>query len=320
MNIQQLCIIREAVRRGFNLTEVASALSTAQSGVSKHIRDLELELGVELFMRKGKRLVGMTEPGLAILPHVEQALRALGNIRSVASELSGEEDGELRIATTHSQARYIMPAVVARFRAAFPGVRLSLIQTSPAGIRTMLCDDAADIGIATDALRSDTDLVAFPFYRWRHVALVPAGHELGRKPKLKDVARYPLITYHHGFTGRGALDRSFAAARLTPDVVMEAMDADVIKEYVRLGMGIGIVAEMAVDPRETDLRAITPDPSFPEITSFIAIRRDRFLRKFAYRFIETCRPELDERFVRKAAQSDDHKALSTPDAPFFERL
>lgn len=320
MNFQQLRIIRETVRRDFNLTEVAGALATAQSGVSKHIRDLELELGVDLFVRRGKRLTAMTEPGNAILPLVERILIDSGSIKSIASELGGREGGELRIATTHTQARYVLPPIVAAFRAAHPGVRLVLFQTSPVEITRMLLDGSADIGIATEELSRTEDLLTFPFYRWRHLAIAPIGHPLagGGPCALPDIAKYPIITYHHGFTGRALIDHEFAKADVKPDIVMEAIDADVIKEYVRLGMGVGIVASMAADPNDPTLTVVTPRPSFAESTTHIALRRERFLPAYAYRFIERCRPELSEVAVKTAARAAIDR-IATPGATVAER-
>ena len=305
MNFQQLRIIRETVRRNFNLTEVAAALATSQSGVSKHIKDLEDELGVELFVRKGKRLLGLTDPGREISGLVERILLDAGNIKRITEQLSAADSGELVIATTHTQARYALPPVVAKFRQAFPNVHLVLHQTSPTEIAAMLLDGRADIGIATEAVSQHPDLMAFAYYSWRHTVIVPKGHPLKQVERLalSDVARFPVITYHEGFTGRPTIDRAFEEAGQKPDIVMAALDADVIKAYVELGMGVGIVASMAVDPqREPALAVLDSAHLFSDNTSHIALRRGRFLRGFGYRFIEACSPTLTEDAIRKACQ------------------
>ncbi len=302
MNFQQLRIIRETIRRNFNLTEVANALHTSQSGVSKHIKDLEDELGVELFVRRGKRLLGLTEPGKELAQIVERMLLDAANIKRLADQFAGTDRGEISIATTHTQARYALPAPIARFRDEFPSVHLVLHQASPKEIAAMVLDGQADIGIATEALADNPEIAAFPYYSWRHGVVVPAGHPLeGTKPlTLEAVAEYPIITYHEGFTGRPNIDATFAKAGLAPDIVMAALDADVIKSYVELGLGVGIIASMAFDPeRDKGLRLLDSAKLFPQSTSRIAVRRGRFLRRFAYRFIELCSPELTEETIRK---------------------
>ncbi len=303
MNFQQLRIIREAARRNFNLTEVADALATSQSGVSKHIKDLEDELGVELFIRRGKRFLGLTDAGHQMLSYVERILTDTGNIKRISEDMRKADQGELVIATTHTQARYALPPVIAAFRRDFPHVRLVLHQTSPSEISRMLLEGRADIGIATESVSNHPDLAAFPYYSWQHIIIVPKGHELERKQEvsLADVAAHPLITYHEGFTGRPAIDRAFEDEGLQPDIVMAALDADVIKAYVELGMGVGIVASMSINPaRDTGLSVVnTPAPLFGTSTSHIALRRGRFLRGYAFRFITMCSEDLVEAQVRK---------------------
>jgi LysR family cys regulon transcriptional activator len=305
MNFQQLRIIRETVRRNYNLTEVANALFTSQSGVSKHIKDLEDELGVELFVRRGKRLLGLTEPGKELAQIVERMLLDAANIKRLADQFAKTDRGEISIATTHTQARYALPEPITKFRDEFPNVRLVLHQGSPKEIAAMVLDGQVDIGIATEALGDDVNIAAFPYYSWHHAVIVPAGHPLAaRKPlTLEDVAEFPIITYHEGFTGRPSIDATFAKAGLAPDIVMTALDADVIKTYVELGLGLGIVASMAFDPeRDKGLRLLDSISLFPRSTSRIAVRRGRFLRRFAYRFIELCAPELTEAAVRSGVQ------------------
>ena len=301
MNFQQLRIIRETVRRDFNLTEVANALFTSQPGVSKHIRDLEDDLGVEIFVRKGKRLLGLTDPGKELVKIVERMLLDARNIKNLADQFSKREQGSLAIATTHTQARYALPPIVKQFKEAFPRVHLILHQASPAEIVSMLLDGTADIGIATESLASVPDLATFPFYRWHHSIVVPAGHELEatRPLTLEAIAEHPIVTYHEGFTGRSRIDRVFTNANLAPDIVMSALDADVIKTYVKLGLGIGIVASMAFDPAlDGALTLLDSAHLFEPNTTVIAVRRGHYLRGYAYRFIELCAPSATESIVR----------------------
>lgn len=303
MNFQQLRIVRETVRQNFNLTEVANALFTAQSGVSKHIKDLEDELGVELFVRKGKRLLGLTEPGKELLQIVERMLLDAKNIKRIAEQFGSREQGQLSVVTTHTQARYALPKVVTAFKREFPKVHLMLQQASPGEIVALLLDGQADIGIATEALGDVPELTLFPYYTWHHAVIVPVGHPLEsvRPLTLEAVAEYPIVTYHEGFTGRARIDQVFTRAGIVPDIVMSALDADVIKTYVELGLGVGIVASMASDPaRDVNLRLLDSAHLFEGNTTYIAIRRGHYLRGFAYRFIELCAPTLDERSVRSA--------------------
>jgi LysR family cys regulon transcriptional activator len=311
MNFQQLRIIREAVQRNFNLTEVASALFTSQSGVSKHILDLEDELGIELFVRKGKRLTGLTEPGKELVGIVERMLIDAKNIKRLAEQFANRDEGSLTIATTHTQARYALPQVVRRFKQAYPKVHLVLHQASPAEIVALLNSGEADIGIATEALDGGNGALAnfasFPFYDWHHLVVVPDGHALTTLPKLtlQALAEHPLITYHAGYTGRPRIDATYAEAGLTPDVVMSALDADVIKTYVEVGLGVGIIASMAFDPaRDAGLRSLDASHLFPPNTTRIAVRRGRYLRGYAYRFIEECSAALTPAVVKGALDAE----------------
>lgn len=301
MNFQQLRIIRETVRQNYNLTEVGNALFTSQSGVSKHIKDLEDELGIELFVRKGKRLLGLTDPGKELVTIVERLLLDAKNIKQLAAQYSGRDEGQLTIATTHTQARYALPRVVAEFRKAFPKVHLALHQGSPAEILSLLLEGKADIGIATEALEGQSELATFSFYSWHHAVIVPAGHPLERMQPLtlQAIAEYPLITYHEGFTGRARIDQAFAAASLDPDIVMSALDADVIKTYIELDLGVGIIASGAFDAaRDSGLRLLKSDHLFPSNVTRIAVRRGHYLRGFAYKFIELCSPALTQAVVQ----------------------
>ncbi len=304
MNFQQLRIVRETVRQNFNLTEVAEVLFTSQPGVSKHIKDLEDELGVELFIRKGKRFIGLTEPGKELIGIVERLLLDAQNIKQLADQFTQRDEGELVIATTHTQARYALPKVVKAFKEAFPKVHLVLHQGSPAEIASMLKSGEADIGIATEALEGAEDVATFAYYQWHHAIIVPEGHPLQSSDKLtlKQVAEYPIITYHKGYTGRTQLDKTFADAGVSPDIVMSALDADVIKSYVELGLGIGIVASMAYfAERDIGLRMPKSEHLFRLNTTLIGVRKGSFLRGFAYRFIELCSPDLTESHVKLTA-------------------
>lgn len=295
MNFQQLRSIREAARRGFNLTEVANVLFTSQPGVSRQIRELEDELGVEIFERNGKRLTGLTEPGKGILQIVERLLLEAENLRQASQEYSGEQSGTLAVATTHTQARYVLPRVVQSFRLAFPDVRIALQQSSPEHIAEWVISGKADIGIATEGLSQFEELVSFPCYQWNHVIVVPEGHPLAQHGtiSLQELAAHPLITYDVGFTGRGHIDDAFRKAGIATDIVLTAMDSDVIQQYVSLGLGVGIVASMAVEAnRPNGLHTIDAAHLFAPNVTRLAVRRGAYLRSYTYEFISQFAPEL----------------------------
>lgn len=308
MNFQQLRIIRETARRRFNLTEVSAALFTSQSGVSKHIKDLEDELGFALFARRGKRLLGLTEPGREVLRYAERILQEADNLQAVADSFARQDEGRLVLATTHTQARYALPEIVRQFRTEFPKVHLVMHQAAPAEIVSMLESDQADIGIATESLSQHPGFVTFPFYRWYHGIIVPAGHPLTRLRHLtlQAIARYPIVTYHEGFTGRTMIDQTFAAAGLAPEVCMSALDADVIKAYVALGMGVGIVASMAFDDEQDQhLRLLDASELFRENVTVLALRRGRFLRRYVRRFVALCVRDLSDADLQEAVSHDE---------------
>jgi len=301
MNFQQLRIIRETVRQNFNLTEASAALYTSQSGVSKHIKDLEDELGVQLFIRKGKRLLGLTEPGQSLLGIVERMLVDAENIKRLADDFNKVDEGTLTIATTHTQARYVLPPIVNQFKKLFPKVHLVLQQASPTEISEMLLQGEADIGIATESLTTEENLASVPYYQWEHSIIVPQNHPLAHETKisLEALANFPIITYHGGFTGRSKIDKAFEDAGIDVDLVMSALDADVIKTYVELGMGVGIVNDVAYD-RERDyrLKQIKTD-IFGLNTTWIAVRKGHLLRGYGYEFISLCSPEADIKALKK---------------------
>ena len=313
MNFQQLRSIREAIRCGFNLTEVANVLATSQPGVSRQIRELEEELGVEIFVRSGKRLTGLTVPGRELLPVVERMLVDADNLRRIAGDFIEGDRGSLSIAATHSQARYALPSAVRDFRATHPNVTLQLHQGSPQQVAQMLLSGQAEVGIATRVLAEHDELVAMPCYRWTHSVIVPAEHALlDGEVTLERLATFPLITYELGFTGRGTIDDAFERAGLKMNVVLTAMDADVIKTYVELGLGVGIAASIAFDEeRDRQLRAIDARHLFPINTTEVGVRRGGVLRRFAYDFIQTFAPHLSPEVVKRAQAS----AVDTPQAP-----
>ncbi|WP_422015747.1 CysB family HTH-type transcriptional regulator [Roseateles sp.] len=303
MNFQQLRSVREAQRRGFNLTEVAQALHTSQPGVSRQIRELEDELGIELFVRVGKRLTGLTEPGEQVLPVIERLLQEAENLKRASDDFASAGSGRLRIAATHSQARYALPPAVRDFRAHHPDVSLHLQQGSPQQIARLLLDGEADVGIATEALAQYPELVALPCYRWTHAVVVPPGHPLldGQPLTLARLAQFPIITYEPGYTGRSHIDEAFAAAQIAPHIVLSAMDADVIKTYVELGLGVGIVASIAFDDeRDRHLRALDARHLFADNMTRLAVRRSAYLRDYIYAFIQTFAPPLDREAVDAA--------------------
>jgi LysR family transcriptional regulator, cys regulon transcriptional activator len=291
MNFQQLRIIRETAQRGFNLTEAALALHTSPSGVSKHILDLEDELGLVLFERRGKRLTGLTAPGKELLVIAERMLVDANNIKRLADRYSSTDQGQLNIATTHTQARYWLPAIVAQFKREFPQVHLQLHQASPAEIVQRLLAGEAELGIATERVHEVSDLVSFEVYDWHHAVVLPRSHPLAKMKKLTlaALARYPLITYQDGYTGRAKIDAAFAQAGLQAEVVMSALDADVIKAYVELGLGVGIIAQMAYSQeRDAGLTLLDASSLFAANTTRLAIRKGQYLRRYALRFAELC--------------------------------
>jgi LysR family cys regulon transcriptional activator len=291
------------------LTEVANVLFTSQPGVSRQIRELEEELGVDIFERNGKRLTGLTEPGKGILPIIERLLLEAENLHQAGSEYSDQTKGTLAIATTHTQARYVLLKVVQQFRQAFPEVRIALQQSSPEHIAEWVMSGKADIGIATEGLSQFKDLVSFPCYEWNHVIVVPEGHPLLRKETLtlEDLANYPLITYDVGFTGRGHIDAAFLDAGLRTDIVLTAMDSDVIQQYVALGLGVGIVASMAIETNRTNgLRTISADHLFTPNVTRLAVRRGAYLRTYTYDFIRQFAPALSKEDIRKAIADADN--------------
>ncbi|MDP2032309.1 MAG: LysR substrate-binding domain-containing protein, partial [Polaromonas sp.] len=268
---------------------------------------LEEELGVEIFARHGKRLKRVTEPGEHVLKSIELIMREVGNLRRIGEQFSAQDSGTLSIATTHTQARYVLPVPVARLREAFPKVNVSLHQGSPDQVARMLIDEVAEIGIATESLARYEELVTLPCYEWQHMLVMPLDHPLAKQEHitLEDLAEQPLITYHPSFTGRTKIDQAFAAKRLQPRVALEAIDSDVIKTYVRLGLGIGIVAEMALrdDGTNSDLLARPAGELFGVNVARVAFKRSAYLRNFVYKFAELLSDKLDRSQITRAMSS-----------------
>jgi LysR family transcriptional regulator, cys regulon transcriptional activator len=307
MNLHQFRFVQEAVRRNLNLTEAAKALHTSQPGVSKAIIELEEELGVEIFARHGKRLKRVTEPGQHVLASVDLIMREIGNLKRIGEQYSAEDSGTLSIATTHTQARYVLPQPIARLREKYPKVNISLHQGSPDQVAKMLIDEVAEIGIATESLTHDDQLVSLPCYEWQHVLVMPVDHPLAKSKhlSLEDLAKESLITYHPSFTGRTKIDHAFAAKKLQPRIALEAIDSDVIKTYVRTGLGIGIVAEMAVREGASfdtnqDLAVIPVGHLFGFNVARVAFKRSAYLRNFVFTFAELLSDRLSRDLITQA--------------------
>ena len=303
MNLHQFRFVQEAARRGLNLTEAAKALHTSQPGVSKAIIELEEELGIDIFTRHGKRLKRITEPGQHVLDSIAVIMREVGNLKRIGEQYSAQDTGTLSIATTHTQARYVLPLPVAKLHEQYPKVNISLHQGAPDQVARMVIEETAEIGIATESLANYPELVTLPCYEWQHVLVLPAAHALSKKERLtlEDIAFEPLITYHPSFTGRTRIDNAFAQRQLTPRVVLEAIDSDVIKTYVRLGLGIGIVAEMAVAAdKDTDLATRPLGQLLGQNVARIALKRGAYLRDFVYHFASLLSDRLDKNLILKA--------------------
>lgn len=314
MKLRQLHYIQEVANRGLNVTAAAEALYTSQPGVSKQIRLLEDELGVLVFERNGKHLTRLTAAGEAILAIAGRILQDVENIERIAHECRDPMRGSLRLATTHTQARYALPAVIQRFRQRYPEVALHIHQGTPLQIAEAAAKSEVDFAIATEAMEHFEELVMMPCYHWNRCVLTPPDHPLTREASLtlEAIARYPLVTYVFGFTGRSLLDRAFSEKDLHPNVVLTAVDADVIKTYVRLGLGVGIVARMAYDPKiDTDLAALDARHLFRPSTTRIGFKRGMVLRQYMYDFIAMFAPHLNRNLVDRCAQLPTHEERVT---------
>jgi LysR family cys regulon transcriptional activator len=303
MNLQQLRFLNEVVRQGLKISDAAGALYTSQPGISKQIKLLEEELGIEIFLRNGKRIVAITEPGKAVLEIAQRMLQDAGNLKQVAEEFHSQNSGTLTIATTHTQARYALPPTVKQFIKRYPGVKLGLHQGSPTQIAEQVLGGEADIGIATESLALYDELVTLPCYEWNHCVIAPLKHPLlaEKKLTLAKIAQYPIITYDFAFAGRNKINAAFEAANIQPNIALTAIDADVIKTYVELGLGIGILAKMAYVPeRDKHLRMMDAGHLIKPSTTRVAIRKNEYLRGYTYDFIELFAPHLTRAVVAKA--------------------
>lgn len=306
MKLQQLRYLCEVANQGLNLSKAAETLHTSQPGISKQIRLLENELGIDIFVRNGKRVVKITPPGQAILEIAERMLKDAKNLKQVGQEFANEATGSLTIATTHTQARYALPAAIKHFTARYPKVRLILRQGNPTQIAELVTSGEADIAIATEAIELFHELVMLPCYQWNRCVIVTPRHPLLKLERLtlEAIAQYPIITYDFAFTGRSKINQAFDAKRLVPNVVLTAIDADVIKTYVELGLGIGILAQMAFEAkRDKHLRSIDASHLFEPSTTRIGISRNSYLRGYVFDFIEIFAPHLNHAAVKAAMEA-----------------
>jgi LysR family transcriptional regulator, cys regulon transcriptional activator len=295
MNLQQFRYVREVSRRGLNVSEAAEALHTSQPGVSKQIRALEEELGTPIFVRQGRRFTSLTDAGRELLAAIDRILAEVTNLKAVGEEFAHHAKGSLAVAVTHTQARYALPAVVTAFKKRFPDVKLKLLQGNPHQLARMVMGGEADLAIATESLAEYPGLVTLPCYRWHHCVVVPDRHALTKvKPlTLEAIAQYPIVTYDPTFAGRTAVDRTFGARGLAPDIVLEALDSDVIKSYVALGLGVGIISSRAFrQSHDQGLKALNCEHLFPAQTTRLAYKRGAYLRGFTVEFIRLFAPHV----------------------------
>ncbi|MFO7277175.1 MAG: HTH-type transcriptional regulator CysB [Pseudomonadota bacterium] len=303
MKLHQLRYLAAVAQSGLNITAAAQKLHTSQPGVSKQIKLLEDELGFQIFVREGRNLTRITPAGQKVIERAQRILQEAQAIKDLSKELRDEAKGSLSIGTTHTQARYVLPDVIRQFRQRYPQVRINLHQGTTEQIADLVAKDLVDCAIATGSERLFTDLTLLPCYRWYRTIIVPPSHPLASvpRPTFKQLAGYPIITYTFSFTGPSSLHEAFAKAGYTPDVAITARDADVIKTYVRLGLGVGIVAHMAIDPKEDrDLVAIDASHLFAAHTTWLGFRRGTLLRKYMYDFAQLLAPHLDRRLVERA--------------------
>jgi len=312
MNLQQFRFVRETIRRNFNLTEAARALFTSQPGVSKSIIEFEDELGIKIFERHGKRIKGLTKPGAVVAQVIDRIMREVDNLKKVSDEFAHRDEGGVVIGCTHAQARYILPKVIPAFRERFPKVRVSLAEGNPPTLAQMVLHEQADLAIATESLSRTPGLATLPVYSWDHVIVIRPDHPLAeltsseaKSISLQQLAEYPIITYDRQFSGRCTIDEVFAAAGITPDIVLEAIDADIIKTYVDVGLGVGIIAGMAFDPRrDKGMVGIPAGHLFGTHTTRVAVKSGVFLRDYVYVLLEMLSPELSRDVVQEAVDSE----------------
>jgi len=302
MKLQQLRCLTEVARRGLNVSEAAEALHTSQPGVSKQIRALEDVLQVQVFARHGKRLVAVTEPVKAVIAIAERILAEAQNLRRAGEEYANNQLGTLTVAATHTQARYALPLAVAAFKRRYPKVELVIHQGNPTQICDQVIAGEADMCVATEMIGTYPELVSLPVYQWNRVVVVPPKHKLLKAPlTLEALAEHPIVTYDFAFANRSLVQKAFENRGLKPHVVLSAQDSDVIKTYVELGLGVGILAKMAFDPkRDVTLRALDASHLFESSTTRLGIKRGAYLRRYAYEFIELFAPQLPRSIVEGA--------------------
>ena len=306
MKLHQLKYIHEVARQGLNISAAAEALHTSQPGVSKQIQMLEEELNLQIFQRNGKRLTGITEPGRHIVKLAATVMLEMQNIKRVGDEFSKVETGTLTIATTHTQARYKLPTAIKQFIETYPHVKLNIHQGNHSQVTEQVANGEADIGIATERINLNDKLLCLPAYEWNRCVVVPIGHRLitSLPLTLSKIASYPLITYDFAFTGSNVVSKVFHSAGVMPNVVLTAIDADVIKTYVGLGLGVGLIANMAYDEvRDSDLVRLDCSHLFPASTTYVGVRKDAFLRNYIYGFIEMLAPKFDQKTVDDALKA-----------------
>ena len=307
MKLQQLRCLTEVARRDLNVSEAAEALHTSQPGVSKQIRALEDELRVQVFVRHGKRLVSVTEPGKAVIAIAERILSEAQNLRRAGEEYANHQLGTLTIAATHTQARYALPRAVATFKRKYPKVELLIHQGNPTQICEQVIAGEADMGVATEMISLYPELVSLPVYQWNRCVVVPPRHPLLKGPlTLEKLAEHPIVTYDFAFANRSLVQKAFETRGLKPHVVLSAQDSDVIKTYVELGLGVGVLAKMAFDPkRDLNLRAIDASHLFESSTTRLGIKRGAYLRRYAYEFIEMFAPQLSRDVVERNVRGEE---------------
>jgi LysR family cys regulon transcriptional activator len=311
VNLQQLKYLCAVVDHGLNVSDAADALFTSQPGISKQIRQLEDELGLSVFVRQGKRLASLTPAGEIVVATARRAMREVANLKRVADEYRGEDTGMLSIATTHTQARYVLPKVLREFATRYPKVKVVLHQGNPVQVAQQTAQGEVDLGIATEALADYPELVTLPCYQWNRVVITPKRHPLAKMPPpltVEALARFPIVTYDFSFTGRSAINAAFTAKGLEPNVVLTALDSDVIKTYVELGMGVGIIAQMAYDPeRDKQFDKLDADHLFAPSTTRLGLRHGVFLRGYVYAFISLFAPRYDRSAIDAALEGRNRR-------------
>jgi len=306
MKLQQLRCIFEVVQNDFNISKAANSLHTSQPGVSKQIQLLEDEVGVQIFQRNGKRLTGLTEPGQQVFESIAEIIREEKNIKRVSEEYEKKDTGNFTIATTHTQARYKLPNVVEEFVKKYPKINLNIHQGNPSQVTEQIVNGDADVGIATESIGLHDKIFCIPCYSWNRIIVMPKSHPLNEEKiiTLEHLATYPLITYDYAFTGSTIVSKVFKESNLKPNIMLTAIDADVIKTYVNLNLGIGLIAEMAFDSsKDTDLVSRDVSHLFPLSTTYLGIRKDTFIRASTFDFIKMFTPQMSEHELRQYLQN-----------------